>query len=469
MSEDETGRGSGNTTTGNDVTMVDDMPIEVQQEVYVLPAASHRMARVVQQELPTGRGESPPIIQRQDSPIEGPMLEGLTPNMARVVGGERGSGSRSRTRALPKMARVIKRSTRSRSISKSRIRDELETARVISKSRSRSRSSSRIRDEPEMFRAVGRIRSRSRSRQRGKRNCMRFRTRRRGMARVVEGVTAPGSGEKDSELYGYREYSSLLATDSDFLVFKRFGASNARVLLALQDDVMRKERALADVENALRQSNGPEKEKIHIAKFDDQADNAVWKLHESLDRYSLFFLCGWLHSFWGLSDLSADKFLIQVAEIGKWPKADKVNIESLTNWHTYHPDAIKREETLYLLHTADLFRLLPRNAEPLRKFLERWDRFTFFSLWRKEPNLDNPVADRREVLYMEDEKIDNFVLFVTVVIWLAMLIVPLWVLYFVHHAVDRLAIITAFIVVFLAVMALVTDAKPSEMLAATAG
>jgi hypothetical protein len=167
--------------------------------------------------------------------------------------------------------------------------------------------------------------------------------------------------------------------------------------------------------------------------------------------------------------LSADKFLIQVAEIGKWPTADKVNIRSLKTWHSNHPDAIAREETTYLDHTADLFRLLPRNAEPLRKFLERWDSFTFFTLWRKEPDQGLPVAERQEVLYMEDEKIDSFVLCVTVVIWLAMLIAPIWVLYFVNHAVDKLAVITAFIVVFLAVMALVTDAKPSEMLAATAG
>lgn len=70
---------------------------------------------------------------------------------------------------------------------------------------------------------------------------------------------------------------------------------------------------------------------------------------------------------------------------------------------------------------------------------------------------------------MEDEKIDNFVRFVTVVIWLVMLIAPLWALYFVVDAVDKLAAITGFIVLFLAVMAVFTDAKPSEMLAATAG
>lgn len=65
MGEDGTGRGSGNTMTVDDVTRVNEMPIEVQQEVYVLPAASHRMARIVQQELPTYRGESSPVRLRQ--------------------------------------------------------------------------------------------------------------------------------------------------------------------------------------------------------------------------------------------------------------------------------------------------------------------------------------------------------------------------------------------------------------------
>ncbi len=268
MSQTGAGRGSGNTMTGEDVTRVDEMPIEMQQEVYVLPAASRRkpkMARVVKQELPTYRGESPPNRQRQDSSREWPV-----PEMARVVSRRRTSRSRSRSSSGGwRTARVVGR----RSISPSRIGAQPNMARVSSRSRT--------------------TRSRSWSRQRGKRHCMRFRTRRRGMARVVGGVTAPGSREKSSqsELFRYKEYSSLLATDSDFLVFKRFGASNARVLLALQDDVMRKERALADIEMAVRQSVGPEKERIHIARFSNEAGNAIEELYSSLDRYSLFFLC----------------------------------------------------------------------------------------------------------------------------------------------------------------------------------
>lgn len=324
MSQTGTGRGSGNTTTGDDLTRVDEMPIEVQQEVYVLPAASHRMARVVQQEVP---------IYREEWPM---------PEMARVV--SRRIRSRSRSRSSGGGREVARPSDGNRR----------------NRSRNVSRSRSRIRDDPEMVRVISR--SRSRSRQRGKRHCMSFCTRRRGLARVVDGVSAPRSREKGShsELFGYREYSSLLATDSDFLVFKRFGASNARVLLALQDDVMRKERTLADIEMAARQSEGPEKESIHIARLNNEEDNPIGELYRSLDRYN--------------------KFLIQVAEIGKWPTAEKVNIRSLKTWHSHHPGAIAREETTYLDHTADLFRLLPRNAEPLRKFLERWDRFTFFSL-----------------------------------------------------------------------------------------
>jgi hypothetical protein len=81
-------------------------------------------------------------------------------------------------------------------------------------------------------------------------------------------------GEPDTRSMGYREYSSTLASDSDFLIFKRFGTSSARVLLALQDDVLRKEMALARIDDELRNSSSAEsREKIHSAQLGAQHES----------------------------------------------------------------------------------------------------------------------------------------------------------------------------------------------------
>lgn len=61
-----------------------------------------------------------------------------------------------------------------------------------------------------------------------------------------------------------------------------------------------------------------------------------------------------------------------------------------------------------------------------------------------------------------------FVAIIIVSIGLLMLIAPLWVLMFVGNQIKRLAIITAFIIVFLLLISTVTVAKPFESLAATA-
>lgn len=51
---------------------------------------------------------------------------------------------------------------------------------------------------------------------------------------------------------------------------------------------------------------------------------------------------------------------------------------------------------------------------------------------------------------------------------IVMLIVPLWILAFVHEQTRRLGIITAFVMAFLMLMSFATLAKPFESLAATA-
>jgi hypothetical protein len=270
---------------------------------------------------------------------------------------------------------------------------------------------------------------------------------------------------------GYREYSSFLASDADFLIFRKFGAMNVRVLLSLQHQVSQYESALGDLDNNLSRSNdvnngclegdNPERQRI------------VEALYESLSKYSLLpfiplFPCP-------ANPQPPDEFLIQVAEINKWSTADPVNVTSLKSWHRFYRGVISIQDQTYIDKAADLCNLVPRYISPLRRFLE-WlpsSRFSRLSpLWRKAAHSDLPVSESPQVIYIEsikDNTIERFVLFLTVLIWLGMLIAPLWVLYFVASAIDKLGIITGFIILFLGVIAVLTDSSPSDMLAATAG
>ena len=47
---------------------------------------------------------------------------------------------------------------------------------------------------------------------------------------------------------GYRGYSAFLASDNDFMIFRRFGTLNARLLLYLQDQIAVLEGELEDLE-----------------------------------------------------------------------------------------------------------------------------------------------------------------------------------------------------------------------------
>jgi hypothetical protein len=87
------------------------------------------------------------------------------------------------------------------------------------------------------------------------------------------------------ESHGYREYSSFLASDADFLVFRKFGAANVRVLLSLQHQVSQCESALDRLDNDL--SRNDDVNNGHLEGDDPERQRIVEALHESLSKYSL--------------------------------------------------------------------------------------------------------------------------------------------------------------------------------------
>jgi uncharacterized membrane protein len=81
-------------------------------------------------------------------------------------------------------------------------------------------------------------------------------------------------------------------------------------------------------------------------------------------------------------------------------------------------------------------------------------------------DLVSPYSDF--VYYTDDAKVENFVRVFLTVLGMVMLIAPLWILAVTHGRMERLGVITSFIVLFLVLVAFTTTARSFESLAATA-
>ncbi|KAE9376269.1 hypothetical protein N431DRAFT_479582 [Stipitochalara longipes BDJ] len=247
----------------------------------------------------------------------------------------------------------------------------------------------------------------------------------------------------------YQGYSKILASETDFLVFRRFGISNARILLRLQDRVVILQEKLERLDRQLKRR---EAEDIHNGSFrqDNEARESVLnELQIALAEYNAF--------------------LLQQGELRKCPSAPQTDIQSLLNWHENHSNsAIAKEETQYLTHKHDLISLSPKGETPLERLLQRSGKLRFHWFWKDNDVPELPLYDQNIVKLFSDKKLDRFITVIITTLGTLMLIVPLWVLPNLEHVNAKLGIITAFVVVFLGLVAYTTAAKPFESLAAAA-
>jgi hypothetical protein len=134
------------------------------------------------------------------------------------------------------------------------------------------------------------------------------------------------------------------------------------------------------------------------------------------------------------------------------------------------PAAIDDIEANYIRRDDDLVPVQPKTRSWFRKRLES----TFLlntpmmrPIFGREPADYHIISDDRTV-WQDDKKIEMFSSLMTGFVGLIMLIGPLWILLYVTKPHPRLGVITGFIVLFYAVVAIATTARPWESLAATA-
>ena len=149
------------------------------------------------------------------------------------------------------------------------------------------------------------------------------------------------------------------------------------------------------------------------------------------------------------------------------PNALPGQIANLKTWHTNHHNAILGEEIAYIDQDEDLTTIVPISKTPLRRYLERMEWFQTSSWFRRLPTQPSLVDDET-LYYHSDESVQAFDSGLVMLIGLVMLLAPIWILNAVKGTSDRLRVITVFVTAFLLLLQVVTIAKPSETLAATA-
>lgn len=127
-------------------------------------------------------------------------------------------------------------------------------------------------------------------------------------------------------------------------------------------------------------------------------------------------------------------------------------------------------EEMQFLNSPDLFRIVPDQRSPFRKFLARWKAFRQSKVWHKEiPDSLVPVPDDGSLLLTDDVKLLTFEKVLSGLIGIAMLVSPIWVLASVDGFYAEFGIVTAFVCAFTFLVWAGTTLRPFEALAVPAG
>ncbi|OJD38905.1 uncharacterized protein BKCO1_3000201 [Diplodia corticola] len=263
---------------------------------------------------------------------------------------------------------------------------------------------------------------------------------------------------KEHRSMGYPAFSSLLSSDNDAFVARRFGSLHVRTILFVQDEITQLEDRLAKIDKEVAEAQ-QEEYLCHNGSF---RGDKMW--HR--ERYEIMqHLPTLLEKY--------DRLVTSYSDMQKRPKALKRTVKYIDRWFDRYPQAITVHERGFLEQDRqnDLIATADRLKAPLRRILEKTPLF-----YRLEPfhSKDARVTEYSRkyqdqgVIYYDDDLVDKAITIIILLLGLIMLLVPAWLLKGIDSHTVRLALITGFIALFVGLLLLTTPTKPFETMIGTA-
>jgi hypothetical protein len=128
---------------------------------------------------------------------------------------------------------------------------------------------------------------------------------------------------------GYRGFSAFIASDNDFLIFRRFGSLNARLILYLQDQITVLESSLEELEKKHMTEDAQDS---HHGSFRREQLSKRTELLEKINKKVREYSKGTFSRRGATVLIFADELLIQHSALRNHPKVPERNRESILNW-----------------------------------------------------------------------------------------------------------------------------------------
>ncbi|KAF8854272.1 hypothetical protein BDZ45DRAFT_656876 [Acephala macrosclerotiorum] len=158
---------------------------------------------------------------------------------------------------------------------------------------------------------------------------------------------------------GYRVFSKWIASDQSFFIVRRFGALQARVVLSLQDEIVRMEEELDSMDKAYSRKAVPsvvDNGSFRNDPWNNERGNAIKNISEKLKYYN--------------------EFINGYSQLMSRPGTRPEDVNNVRNWlgmDQKDPEMqpINEKEAAFINRRHDLIPVLPKKLSWFRKVLER--------------------------------------------------------------------------------------------------
>lgn len=250
---------------------------------------------------------------------------------------------------------------------------------------------------------------------------------------------------------GYPLFSKWMASSNDFCVVRRFTQLGARVLLRLQDEIVELESRLEGLD-AASMKDPSTYGRVNSFRFDKEQelerDSCMEELTTKLKEYYVF-----LEAF---------------SNVRNRQGAHEHQIQNVKTWLANNQGSVDADESGFIQKEGDTIALVSRPKSLLRQGIESIALVRrLFRVRRRDDRVD-----AESTTYYSDRWVDICAAAAVMVTGLALLLGPMWALDLMRDSLDKLTIITVFVVVFAILLFCSTTSERQtatfEVMAATA-